>query len=56
MSPSLLVVDIFTNDPPVLQLEDFLSKYLVGVDQAIENKSIKRLSKLGGKFPECLLQ
>lgn len=38
MSPSLLVVDIFANDSPVLHPEYLFSKYLVGVDQAIENK------------------
>lgn len=51
MSSSLLVVDIFANYPPVFQPEYFLSKYLVGVVQAIENKSIKvALVNLVGAF------
>lgn len=40
---SLLVVDIFANDPPVLHLEGLFAKNLVGIVQAVEDKTMAAL-------------
>lgn len=37
---SLVIVDIFANDSPVLKLEGFFAKNLIGMDQAIEYESV----------------
>lgn len=41
MSTSLVIVDIFPDNPPVLQIERFLTEDLVGVDQPIEYKAVE---------------
>jgi hypothetical protein len=39
MAAALNVANVFADDPPVVNLEDFVSQQLVGVAQTIENKS-----------------
>lgn len=41
MSTSLVIVYILPNDAPVLQVERFLAKDLVSVDQPVKYKAVR---------------
>lgn len=41
MSTSLVIVYILPDHPPVLQVECFLAKDLIGVDQPVEYKAVR---------------
>lgn len=41
MSAALIVEYVFANDLPVINVENFFFKYVIGVREAVENKPVK---------------
>lgn len=46
MSTSFIIVDILPNNSPVLQIERFLAKDLIGVDQPVAYKAVSVLADM----------